>query len=642
MEQEQTNISLLSNIIIYMKYAKYTDDEFREKESWKDLVDRNKQMHLDKFPNLVDEIEQNYRLIYDRKVLPSMRSLQFGGKAIEVNPTRMYNCCYLAIDNPKCFSEIMFLLLSGCGVGFSVQTQHVAKLPYIKKPIKTRNRRFLINDSIEGWADAIKALMKSYFNGTSTLVFDYRSIRPRGSVLKTSGGLSPGSQGLKEAILKITGILEMKENGEQLSSLEVHDIICLISSAVLSGGIRRSATISLFSKNDDDMFTCKTGDDWYSTHPHRCHANNSVVLNRNDTTEEEFKLIWKKIFAINNGEPGVYLTNDTELGANPCCEISLNSNQFCNLVEINTGDVLNEEDYIERCKTASFIATLQSSYTDFHYLRTCYKRVTEKERLLGVGMTGLAYNKVTPKMMKNGAKEVIKENKRVSELLGINESYRTTTIKPSGTSSLVLGTSSGIHAAYDRYYIRRVRINKTEPIYEKILSIVPDLIEDDFIRAHDTAVLSIPIFTDSDTAIYRNNETSLEFLERIKTTYINWIKPGHRRGSNRNNISSTIFVKEHERDDVINWLYENKDFYNGLTVFPYMESDAVYVQTPFESIDEETYHRLNSFIIEKQCELNNVFNNMSAPNSTHGDENFITNDYNLSLEPACFGGKCDM
>jgi ribonucleoside-diphosphate reductase alpha chain len=622
----------LSNLIIYMKYAK-------KDESWYDLINRNKQMHISKFPNLKTDIESYYQHVYAKKVLPSMRSLQFGGLAIEVNPVRMYNCAFLPINDIKSFPEIMFLLLSGCGVGFSVQSHHINVLPCIKKPNPQKNKRYLVADSIEGWADAVKVLIKSYFQTNSTICFDFRCIRPKGSLLRTSGGLAPGHEGLEHALLKIRHILHNKTDGEKLTSIECHDIACYIAGAVLSGGIRRSAMISLFSQEDNDMFVCKTNN-FYTENPQRCFANNSMVMERHLCEETEFKNIWKRIFAINTGEPGIFLTNDKELGTNPCGEISLNPYQFCNLVEINVSDIESEQDFYERCKAASFIATLQSTYTDFHYLRSIWKKTTEKENLIGVSMTGLASNTLTQDMMMQGAKHVKQENERLSKLLAINRACRCCTIKPSGTASLVLNsTGSGIHAAFDYYYIRRVRINKTEPIHDLLLDILPSMIEDDFVSHHTTSVLSVPIKS-SNTQRAIVNEPVIDFLNRIKSVFTHWIIPGHVKGKNYNNVSATVTVKQEDQEQVINWLYDNMNFYNGITIFPYYEKSSNFVQLPYESIDEHTYENMAAIYSNASSELQKVFMTQSIPPSveTYTD----VNDYNNEIEPACAGGQCEL
>ena len=435
---------ILSDITVYMKYAKYIP-ELNRRETWKELVTRNKNMHIKKFPALKKEIEEVYKLVYDKKVLPSMRSLQFGGKPIEISPNRVYNCAYVPIDDWRAFGEVMFLLLGGTGVGYSVQYHHIENLPEIKKPNPNRTRRFLIADSIEGWADAVKALMKTYYNGGSKLKFDFSDIRPKGSRLVTSGGKAPGPQPLKECLIKVQGVLDSKEENDKLSPIEVHDIVCHIADAVLAGGIRRAALISLFSADDNEMISCKSGN-WWETDPQRGRANNSAVLMRHKITKEFFMELWKRVELSGAGEPGIYLSNDKDWGTNPCCEIALRPFQFCNLCEVNSSDIESQDDFEQRVKAAAFIGTLQASYTDFHYLRPVWQRTTEKEALIGVSMTGIGSGTVLGYDMKSAAKIVKKENERVAELLGINKSARCTTVKPAGTTSLALGTSSGIHA----------------------------------------------------------------------------------------------------------------------------------------------------------------------------------------------------
>ena len=430
---------ILSEITVYMKYARYIP-ELNRRETWEELVTRNKEMHIKKYPKLKDEIETTYKFVYDKKVLPSMRSMQFGGKPIEISPNRIYNCAYLPIDNRESFSEVMFLLLGGTGVGYSVQKHHVSQLPPINKPYPKRKKRFLIGDSIEGWADAIKVLMKSYLNGKgSRIEFDYSDIRPKGARLVTSGGKAPGPQPLKECIVKITGILDSKEDGDQLSTLEVHDIVCHIADAVLAGGIRRAALISLFSADDNNMISAKSGN-WWELNPQRGRANNSAVLMRHKITKEFFMDLWKRVEASGAGEPGIYLNNDKDWGTNPCCEIALRPYQFCNLCEVNASDIESQEDLNARVKAAAFIGTLQAGFTDFHYLRDVWRETTEKDALIGVSMTGIGSGVVLGYDMTEAANHVKKENARIAKLIGINKSARTTTVKPAGTTSLTLGT----------------------------------------------------------------------------------------------------------------------------------------------------------------------------------------------------------
>jgi len=610
---------ILSEITVYMKYARFIPEKNR-RETWEELVTRNKEMHQRKYPQLKDEIENVYKMVYDKKVLPSMRSLQFGGKPIEISPNRIYNCAYLPIDDWRAFGEVMFLLLGGTGVGYSVQKHHVESLPPIHRP-KSKERRFLIGDSIEGWADAIKALMKSYFTGGSSIRFDYSDIRHKGARLITSGGKAPGPEPLRICIEKIRAILDLKNDGEQLSSIEVHDIVCHIADAVLAGGIRRAALISLFSADDDDMISCKFGN-WWELNPQRGRANNSAVLLRSKVTEEFFKSLWKKIELSNAGEPGIYLSNDKDWGTNPCCEIALRPFQFCNLCEVNVSDVESQEDLEARVRAATFIGTLQAGYTDFHYLRPIWQRTTEKDALLGVGMTGIGSGKVQKLDLKASAKASREENERIAEIIGINKSARTTTIKPAGTSSLTLGCSSGIHAWHNDFYLRRVRVGKNEAIYTYLMINHPELVEDEYFRPHDTAVIGVPQKS-PDGSILRS-ESPLQLLERVKWFNQNWIKPGHRTGMNTHNISATVSIREHEWDAVGNWMWENKEHFNGLSVLPY--DGGTYIQAPFEDIDEEKYNKLMETLHD--VDLSNVIE--------------MEDNTDLTGELACAGGACEI
>jgi len=611
---------ILSDITVYMKYAKYMP-ELNRRETWEELVTRNKNMHIKKFPTLKAEIEDVYELVYDKKVLPSMRSLQFGGKPIEISPNRVYNCAYIPIDDWRAFGEVMFLLLGGTGVGYSVQYHHVENLPEIKKPNPNRTRRFLIADSIEGWADAVKALMKSYFQGGSKLRFDFSDIRPKGARLVTSGGKAPGPQPLKECLIKVQGILDLKEDNEKLSPIEVHDIVCHIADAVLAGGIRRAALISLFSADDNEMISCKSGN-WWETDPQRGRANNSAVLMRHKITKEFFMDLWKRVELSGAGEPGIYLSNDKDWGTNPCCEIALRPFQFCNLCEVNASDIESQEDYETRVKAAAFIGTLQASYTDFHYLRPIWQRTTEKDALIGVSMTGIGSGTVLGYDMKSAAKIVKKENERVADLLGINKSARCTTVKPAGTTSLALGTSSGIHAWHNDYYIRRIRVGKNEAIYTYLSNNHPELIEDEYFRPHDTAVISIPQKS-PEGAILRT-ESPFQLLERVKRVAQEWIRPGHRSGNNTHNVSATVSLREHEWEAAGNWMWDNRDHYNGLSVLPY--DGGTYTQAPFEDCTEEVYNNMLNTL--KDIDLSKIIEDQD--------------ETNLTGELACAGGACEI
>lgn len=311
-----SEIEILSNITVYMKYAKF-NKQLNRRETWDEIVDRNMQMHVNRFPELEAEITHVYNeYVRTKKVLPSMRSMQFAGRPIELNNSRIFNCAYMPVNHWRAFPEAMFLLLSGAGVGFSVQKHHVEELPEIKKPSTKRSMKYVISDNIEGWAQAIEMLMKSYFYGKSSVRFVYDDIRAKGSLLITSGGKAPGPQPLKDCIYNITKILDSKEDGSKLLPIEAHDIMCHIADAVLAGGIRRSALISLFSIDDAEMIAAKSGN-WWETHPARGRANNSAVLLRHRIDKETFLNIWNKVEASNSGEPGIYLTNNRDWGTNP-------------------------------------------------------------------------------------------------------------------------------------------------------------------------------------------------------------------------------------------------------------------------------------------------------------------------------------
>ena len=616
------NNKILSDITVHMKYAKYIP-ELNRRETWEELVTRNKEMHQKKYPELYNEIEENYRYVYKKKVLPSMRSLQFSGKPIEISPNRLYNCSYLPIDHVDAFSESMFLLLSGCGVGYSVQKHHIKELPHVTKPFEVRTRRFVIGDSIEGWSDAIKVLIKSYLGSkrSSKVKFDYSDIRPKGARLVTSGGKAPGPQPLKECLLKIKGILDAKDDGAKLTTLEVHDIVCHIADAVLAGGIRRAALISLFSAYDEEMISCKSGN-WWEINPQRGRANNSAVLIRHKITKEFFMQLWKRIELSGSGEPGIYFSHDKDWGTNPCCEIGLRPFQFCNLCEVNVSNVVDQEDYNARVKAATFIGTLQAGYTEFHYLREIWQETTEKDALIGVSMTGIGSAAVLQLDMQEGANIVKQENARVSKLIGINRAARTTCVKPAGTTSLVLGTSSGIHAWHNDYYIRRLRVGKNEAIYKYLKAKHPELVDDEYFRPHDTAVIEIPQSAPKGSIL--RTESAFDLMERVKRVATEWVSAGHKGGSNTHNVSATISLKKEDWDKAGEWMWKNRTSYNGLSVLPY--DGGTYTQAPFEDITKKKFEELVKLL--QDVNLENVMEE--------------TDETDLSGELACAGGSCEI
>jgi ribonucleoside-diphosphate reductase alpha chain len=634
MNKEQ---EILSNITIFNKYAKFNEN-LNRRETWEELCDRYRDMMISKYPQLKYDIEKSMKFIYDKKVLPSMRALQFAGKAITKNESRIYNCAFMPVDDYRAFSETMFLLLGGTGVGYSVQYHHVEQLNEINKPIK--ERKYVISDSLEGWAEAIKVLMKAYIGGSQYKPrFDFSDIRHKGARLVTAGGKAPGPRPLMECVAKIQGLLDSKENGTKLTPLECHDIQCYIANAVLSGGIRRSAMISLFSFDDEEMLTCKYGN-WWELNEQRGRANNSAVIVRNRIKKDEFDKIWEKIELSNSGEPGLYFTNNSDWGTNPCCEIALRPYSFCNLCEVNVSDITSQQDLNDRVSIASFFGTLQAGYTDFHYLRPIWKKTTEKDALIGVGMTGIASGEILKYDLKQASDVVKSMNEEVAKIIGINKAARTTTIKPSGTTSCVLGTSSGIHAWHNDYYIRRIRLTKNDPLYTYVAKTLPELVEDDKLQ-FNTAVLSIPQKAPEGSIL--RTESALELLERVKKFNIDWVKAGHRKGDNTNNVSATISIDKSRLYDglfndqghmtdvkwdewkvVGNWMWNNRNTFNGLSVLPY--DNGSYVQAPFEDITKEQFEELSKHL--KSIDLSQVIED--DDNTEH------------TQEAACAGGACEI
>jgi len=579
------SIDILSELTIHAKYAKY-DKKKKRRETWLEICYRNRDMHLKKYPMLYQEILNVYNdFVIPKKVLPSMRSMQFAGKPIEVSPNRNYNCGFAPADHYKIFSETMFLLLGGTGIGYSVQKKHVEQIGEIKKPTKTR--RYLIEDSISGWANSVKALIEAYYQGKSLPLFDYSDIREKGAELITSGGKAPGPEPLKTCLFNLQRMLDRKKDGEKLSTLEVHDMLCFIADAVLSGGIRRAALICLFDIDDEEMLTCKFGN-WWEQNPQRGRSNNSAVIVRHKITKDKFLELWSKIKASGSGEPGMYFTNNPDWGTNPCCEIALRPFQFCNLTEINGSDIISQEDLEARAKAAAFLGTLQAGYTDFHYLRDIWKKTTEKDSLIGVGITGIGSGALSTFNLTQATEVVKKENERVASIIGINIAARTTCIKPSGTTSLVVGSSSGIHAWHSPYYIRNIRFGKNESVYKYLLDNHPYLVTDEFFKPTEQAVVGVPVKA-PDKAIFRD-ESAIQLLERVKKFSIEWVKPGHRKGDNTHNVSATISVGDSEWEDVAEWMWNNRDVYNGLSVLP--RHDHTYVQAPFEECTKERYEEL--------------------------------------------------
>lgn len=621
--------NLLSDVTVFTKYAKYIP-ELNRRETFEEVVNRYLDMMIKRYPEQENKIRKYAQYIYNKDILMSMRAAQFAGIAAEKNNARIYNCAFLPIDDYRAFREIFFLLLGGTGVGFSVQYDHIKKLPSIKPLENAPEIKFLVGDSIEGWSDALDALMKYYFGFLSYKPrFDYSDIRQKGERLVTSGGKAPGPGPLKDCLNKIDQLLAQAANrghNTRLKSIEAFDIICHIADAVLAGGIRRAALIALFNFNDEDMRYAKFGE-WWKDNLQRARANISAVVDRTKIDKKEFDKAWNIVTEAQTGEFGFYFTNDKHWGTNPCVEVALRAHQFCNLTEINGSQTKDEEHFYEQCRAAAYFGTLQAGITDFHYLRPIWKEVTEQDRLIGVGITGICsgsfLNHINDEQLQTGAEVVRLENFDTATEIGINPAARTTVVKPSGTTSCVLGTSSGIHAWHDKYYVRNIQCKVGDDLYNHFTTNYPEMIK---VMDQDpsSAVIGFPIKASS--GILREKETAIDMLERVKTFNHNWIRPGHNRGSNYNNVSSTVNVREEEWQEVGEWMWENRDSYNGLAIMPYWGGN--HADLPFSSCTKEEYDRRMDYISKHQFNISDIIE--------------IEDNTDLTGEVACAGGACEI
>lgn len=612
---------LLSDLVSFRTYSKYLP-HLERREIFEETVNRDMAMHLDKFPKLSKEITKAFNLVHQFKVMPSMRTLQFGGQAIIKNNARSYNCSFTHIDSERKFSEILFLLLSGTGVGFSIQKHHVNQLPRIRPP--TEEGAFIVQDSIQGWAQSVHILMDAYFNGAVRPIFDFFAIRPKGSLLYTTGSKAPGPEPLKYMLEQVENRLK-KAIGRKLKPIEVHDIICIISDCVLAGGIRRSSLISLFDRDETDMLKAKSGK-WYEDHPYRARANNSVVLPRSEVKKDEFFELYKTCQISGAGEPGFFWTNNVEMGVNPCAEISLYTDQFCNLTTVNQTGVTSKKDFLSRVYSAAFIGTLQAAYTDFPYLSESWRIQTEKEALLGVSFTGIsdAYGTIPDEWLAEGAQLVLDVNLKYSRKLGTNPAARTTALKPEGSGSCVLGSSSGIHSRKSRWYKRRMQTNKDDALYLYLQNMIPSLVED-AIGVPNTAVITIPQES-PEGAPTEDTETSLELFDRVMRYNKIWVAGGHRSGDNKHNVSCTLSVKDHEWDILREKMWNERNHYTGISLFPYFADDSTFKQLPFEACSQSEYNELSALV--KDIDLRQVKEQ--------------TNETNLVQSVACGGGSCEV
>ena len=605
------SVAELQNYTFVGKYARWIPEKKR-RETWKESVERVKGMMLESYPSVTEEIEWAYDMMNRKRVLGSQRALQFGGSPVLKHNARIYNCIASYIDRPRFFQECMYLLLCGCGTGFSVQKHHVEKLPELVQKYKANGtKKFTIPDTIEGWSDAVGVLVSSYLEQDElfpeyvgkTVSFDYSEIRPAGSYLSSSSGKAPGPEPLKKALSSIKKVLDkaLKESEfsatKKLRPIDVYDVVMHAADAVISGGVRRSATICLFSADDEEMALAKTGN-WFHDNPQRGRSNNSALLVRGSTTSEQFSQLMNSVKEF--GEPGFVWSDSTELIVNPCVEIGLypvdeetgeTGWQACNLSTVNCAKIKTKEEFFESCRAASIIGTLQAGFSKMAYLGEVTERILRREALLGVSMTGIMERHdicLDPDIQKEGARVVKKTNKDLAKKIGINTAARTTCVKPEGTASCILGTSSGIHPHHAKRYIRRVQANKMEDIYQHFKKTNPRACEESVWSANDSDdVICFCIEVPAGSKL-KNQIGAIGLLEYVKSTQQNWVMTGRNdslcvKPFLQHNVSNTINVKPEEWEDVEKFIYKNRKYFCGVSLLP-LSGDKDYPQAPFTTV----------------------------------------------------------
>ena len=633
----------LQDFIAISRYARYLPHK-RRRETWSEAVARVRDMHLAHYPDrplapalsaaraageatpaglaglgegatLHGAIRTAFAAVQAREILPSMRSLQFGGEAILGKHARIYNCAFTYLDRLEAFREAFYLLLCGCGVGFSVQQVHVAKLPALaERRADVPPVHHVVADTIEGWADALHVLMAEAVAGRG-VEFDYSAIRPEGAPLRTTGGKAPGPEPLFHSLTRIDRILRGAA-GRALRSIEAYDILCWAAKAVLSGGVRRSATICLFSVDDDAMRTAKTGN-WLAEHPQRVASNNSAVVIRASATREQFAALFESQKQF--GEPGFYFVEDAEYGANPCVEIGLHPRlkldaaaiarlrelghtgplregdvltgvQFCNLATISAAAANSVEAFRRLCTLAAIVGTLQAGYTEFGYLTPVSRVITEREALLGISLCGVLDRPsllLDPAVLREGAAVVKEVNAVMARALGIQPAARTTCVKPEGTASLLLGTSSGLHPHHARRYFRRVQANVRDPVYVHFRRANPHMVEPSIYDVNGrTEVITFPV-EGPVFGVFRDELSATRHLAYIKLVQENWVQAGrrHERWSPglHHNVSCTVSVRPDEWDAVADYIWTHRHAFTGVAMFQDC-GDKVYGQAPREGV----------------------------------------------------------
>jgi len=612
------SIKALSAYTFYSRYARYNDKEKR-RETWEEAVARVYEMHREKYAKQIAEHPELEQLIgfaqsmqTKKRVLAAQRSLQFAGAPIFKHELKMFNCLFTHIDRERVFAETQYSLLCGCGVGFSVQKQHVKKLPDIVSKIPRKERTFVIEDSIEGWADATGVMIASFLPeskefpqyANSHVTFDYSQIRPEGALI-AGQFKAPGPDGLKAALEKVYKVISNRilspafktdEFANKLRPIECYDIIMHISDAVLSGGVRRSATLCLFSHDDEDMLNAKIGN-WFIENPQRGRSNNSAALLKGKITRAEFSKLMKSTKEF--GEPGFIWMDDLDIGYNPCVEIGMypktrdgrSGFQGCNLTEINGKWCDSRENFLKACEAAAIIGTLQAGYTNFKYLSPESKEIFDEEALLGCSITGMMDNPdviFNEELQREAGQYVLKVNQKVAKMLGIKPAARATCVKPAGSTSCVLGTASGIHPHHAKRYIRRVQANKGEYCLQETLRRNPAAVEDSVWSSNKTDAVISFLCEVPGGAIVKNQLTAVQLLEKVKLTQQNWVQYGTDvkrcvHPKIRHNVSNTITVKPDEWDEVEKFIFDNQKWFAGISLLS-ASGDLDYAQAPFSTV----------------------------------------------------------
>ena len=603
------SIKALSEYTFVSKYSRFNKEKGR-RETWEEAVGRVFDMHRKMYSSQINDSKELSDLIdfaqkmqNKKRVLAAQRSLQFAGDPIFKHQLKMYNCLTTHIDRNRVFAECMYSLLCGCGVGFSVQKQHVSKISEIKSREDSK-LVFTIQDSIEGWADAIGVLTSSYFTNNQDfpeyfghqVEFDYSLIRPQGELI-AGQFKAPGSKGLASALSKIEALIEKRlESENRLRPIDCYDILMHISDAVLSGGIRRSATLCLFSHDDEEMMTAKTGN-WFEVNPQRGRSNNSAALLKGDVSKDEFHSLMKSTEEF--GEPAFIWVDDLDMCYNPCVEIGMipktidgrSGFQSCNLTEINGKWCDSKENFLKACEASAIIGTLQAGYTDLKYLSPESSEIFKYEALLGCSITGMMDNPdilFDPEIQKEGAQFILKTNEKVAKLLGINPAARTTCVKPAGSTSCVLGTASGIHPHHAKKYFRRVQANKSEFCLQITEKLNPLAVEESVWSVNKTDKVISFLCEVPQGAIVKNQLKAVELLEKVKLTQNNWVEFGTRvdrciHPKLRHNVSNTITVKPDEWREVEDFIYDNQKWFAGISLLP-SSGDLDYAQAPFATV----------------------------------------------------------